>query len=36
MSRPSRRTLTVGEHFFWTVMVGVATCLTLAVLLYVA
>lgn len=36
MSRTGRRELTLGEHFFWTFTAGVAACLMLAVLLYVA
>lgn len=38
MSRPpaTRRTPTLGEHFFWTVVVGVTLCLALAVALFVS
>lgn len=36
MSRPPRRELSLGEHFFWTIVGGVAFCLVLAVLLFVA
>lgn len=34
MSR--RREWTLGEHFFWTFVTGVAACLTLAILLFVS
>lgn len=36
MSRPVRRQATLGEHFFWFVVGGVALCTALAVLLFVA
>lgn len=37
MSRaPARRRLTLGEHFFWTMVIGVAACLAVAVALFVS
>lgn len=36
MSRSTRRELTLGEHFFWTIVATVAACLAIAVLAFVA
>lgn len=37
MSRPvGRRQLTLGEHFFWTVVACVAVCLIVGVLAFVS